>query len=406
VRRRDHCARQHQEIREGEFVGVTGRLTDFRLQLGEIVIRVPLILLKCAIMVHRASVGRKTLFLAGALVFGGVSVRAASENKPSDVAIVGSVRLQRLHHDQRVLPDREHAGFGSLLYDEKGELVLHDGNKTWLYTTGLFEAPTGGRRDWYGKWISYVREFDVGTLVSGKRKIVLGLADADRWAVIHDVIRASENLFVAFYSANGKVRAAISNAPDGPFKAVQDFKIEVTDAWEKDGGKVDSLESNGAHVFIEETDHVLTLWLGYDSYHVDQTAGQLGWAKVRIDKKSGNVELVEKHPRNPLAMLPKQYIAARCGGNLATNIRLGGQYAFFYYSRQSKKKIMLTAALAADPLFQRITNIVEIEPPLGDEKVIEKFESYMFDNKLHIIYENRLASGHWGTGIRIYRIKE
>jgi hypothetical protein len=166
------------------------------------------------------------------------------------------------------------------------------------------------------------------------------------------------------------------------------------------------LESNGAHVFIEETDHVLTLWLGYDSYHVDQTAGQLGWAKVRIDKKLGNVELVEKHPRNPLAMLPKQYIAARCGGNLATNIRLGGQYAFFYYSRQSKKKIMLTAALAEDPLFQRITNIVEIEPPLGDEKVIEKFESYMFDNKLHIIYENRLASGHWGTGIRIYRIKE
>jgi hypothetical protein len=305
-----------------------------------------------------------------------------------------------------VLPDREHAGFGSLLYDEKGELVLHDGNKTWLYTTGLFEAPTGGRRDWYGKWISYVREFDVGTLASGKRKIALGLADADRWAVIHDVIRASENLFVAFYSANGRVRAAISNAPDFPFKAVQDFKIEVTDAWEKEGGKVDSLESNGAHVLIEETDHVLTLWLGYDSYHVDQTAGQLGWAKVRIDKKSGNVELVEKHPQNPLAMLPKKYIAARCGGNLATNIRLGDHYAFFYYSRQSKNKIMLTAALASDPLFQHITNIVEIEPPLGDEKVIEKFESYMFDNELHIIYENRLASGHWGTGIRIYRIKQ
>ena len=357
-------------------------------------------------MVRRVSVGRKTLFLAGALIFGVVSVRAASENKPSDVAIVGSVRLQRLHHDQSVLPDREHAGFGSLLYDEKGELVLHDGNKTWLYTTGLFEAPTGGQRDWYGKWISYVREFDIGTLVSGKRKIVLGLADADRWAVIHDVIRASENLFVAFYSANGKVRAAISNAPDGPFKAVQDFKIEVTDAWEKDGGKVDSLESNGAHVLVEETDQILTLWLGYDSYHVDRTAGQLGWAKVRIDKESGNVELVEKHPRNPLAMLPKQYIAARCGGNLATNIRLGDQYAFFYYSRQSKNKIMLTAALAPDPLFQHITNVVEIEPPLGDEKVIEKFESYMFDNKLHIIYENRLATGHWGTGIRIYRIKE
>ena len=357
-------------------------------------------------MVVRAFVCKAMLILAGAFVFGVVSTRAASDKKPNDVAIVGKVRLQRLYHNQALLPEPEHAGFGSLLYDEKGDLVLHDGNKTWLYTTGLFEAPTGGQRDWYGKWISYVREFDVGTLVSGKRRIVLGLADTDRWAVIHDVIRASETLFVAFYSANGKVRAAVSNAPDGRFKAVQDFKIEVTDGWEKRGGQVDSLESNGAHVLIEETDHVLTLWLGYDSYHVDQTAGQLGWAKVRIDKESGAVELLEKHPRNPLAMLPRNYIAARCGGNLATNIRLGDQYAFFYYSRQSKNRIMLTAALASDPLFQHITNLVEIEPPLGDEKVIEKFESYMFDNELHIIYEDRLASGHWGTGIRIYRIQE
>jgi hypothetical protein len=358
-------------------------------------------------MVFRTFV-RKTavLVLVGAHVLGVVAARAASDDKTKGVAIVGNVRLERIHYDQMLLPDRGHAGFGSLLYDEKGELVLHDGSKTWLYTTGLFEAPTGGRRDWYGKWISYVREFDVKTLASGKSKIVLGLAGADRWAVIHDVIRANDNLFVAFYSANGRVRAAISDEPEGPFKPVHDFKIEVTDAWEKEGGKVASLESNGAHVLIEETDHVLTLWLGYDSYHVDRTAGQLGWAKVRIDKRSGNVELVEKHPRNPLAMLPKNYLAARCGGNLATNIRLGDQYAFFYYSRRSKDKIMLTAALGSDPLFQHITNIVEIEPPLGDEKVIEKFESYMLGNELHIIYENQLASGHWGTGIRIYKIRE
>jgi len=322
------------------------------------------------------------------------------------VAIVGDVRLERLRHNSMLLPGPEHAGFGSLLYDENGELVLHDGNKTWLYTAGLFEPPTGGRRDWYGKWISYVREFDVKTLVSGTSEIALGLADADRWAVIHDVIEASPKLFVAFYSANGGVRAATGDRPNGIFNPVHDFKIEVTEPWEKEGGKIDSLESNGAHVLIEETDRILTLWLGYDSYHVDRTAGQLGWAKVRIDKKAGNVELLEKHPRNPLSMLPKDYLAARCGGNLASNIRLGGQYVFFYYSRRSKTKIMLTAALASDPLFQHVTNIVEIEPPLGDEKVIEKFESYMFDGELHIIYENQLASGHWGTGIRVYKIEE
>jgi hypothetical protein len=332
--------------------------------------------------------------------------RAGSAESPQSVPIVGNVRLERIRFNPMLLPDREHAGFGSLLYDEKGELVLHDGNKTWLYTTGLFEPPTGGQRDWYGKWISYVREFNVKTLASGESKIALGLADADRWAVIHDVIKASPNLFVAFYSANGGVRAAVSDKPDHTFKAVHEFKIEVTEAWEREGGQVDSLESTGAHVLIEETDRVLTLWLGYDSYHVDRTAGQLGWAKVRIDKKSGNVELIAKHPQNPLPMLPKNYIAARCGGNLATSIRLGGQYVFFYYSRPSKEKIMLTAALASDPLFQHVTNIVEIEPPLGDEKVIEKFESYMVDDELHIIYENQLSSGHWGTGMRIYRIAE
>ncbi len=53
------------------------------------------------------------------------------------------------------------------------------------------------------------------------------------------------------------------------------------------------------------------------------------------------------------------------------------QHAFFYYTRPSKQKIMLAVALSPDPLFQVVTRIVELEPPLGDEKVIEKFESYV-----------------------------
>jgi hypothetical protein len=334
------------------------------------------------------------------------SAPAGTQESAGSVKLVGGVRLTRIHHDQMLLPDRQHAGFGSLLFDEKGELVLHDGHKTWMYTTGLFEAPTGGQRDWYGKWISYVREFDIKTLRSGESKISLGLADPDRWAVIHDVIKVSANLYVAFYSANGWVKAAIGDRPDGIFKPVRNFKIEATDAWEKEGGRIDSLESNGAHSLIEETDDGLTLWVGYDSYHVDRTAGQLGWAKVRIDKRSDAVQLIEKHPGNPLPVLPKNYIAARCGGNLAASVRLGDQYVFFYYTRPSKQKIMLTAALSSDPLFQHVTNIVELEPPLGDEKVIEKFEAYMLDGDLHIIYENRLGSGHWGTGIRIYKIQQ
>jgi hypothetical protein len=149
----------------------------------------------------------------------------------------------------------------------------------------------------------------------------------------------------------------------------------------------------------------VTLWLGYDSYHVDRTAGQLGWAKVRIDKSSRNVELMGKYQRNPLQMLPKNYLAARCGGNLATNIRFGNQYAFFYYLRPNREKIMLTLALSPDAMFSRVTKIVELEPPLGDEQVIEKFESYVLDDELHVIYENKLDSNHWGTGVRIYKIE-
>jgi hypothetical protein len=324
---------------------------------------------------------------------------------PQLATTASDLHLARIRHEQNVLPDREHAGFGALLYGAKGELVLHDGNKTWLYTTGLFEAPTGGQRDWYGKWISHVREFDSKTLAAGEKKIALGLSGADQWAVIHDVIKVNDTLYVAFYSTNGGVRAAVSDAPDGPFTAVANFKIGVTDAWEKAGGESASLESNGAHVFVGESARELVLWIGYDSYHVDQTAGQLGWAKVRIDKRVRSVEFVEKHPGNPLRILPEGYIAARCGGNLASDVRLANQYAFFYYTRPSKQKIMLTVALSSDPLFQGVTRIVDLEPPLGDEKVMEKFESYMVDDELHIIYENNLASGHWGTGILIYKMQ-
>jgi hypothetical protein len=322
-----------------------------------------------------------------------------------EVDVIPGVQLTRLRHEQNILPDREHSGFGSLLYDQHGDLVLHDGHKTWLYTTALFEAPGGGRRDWYGKWVSYAREFDINTHVASGKSLALGLTGEDRWAIIHDVIQVDHRLFVAFYSANGAVRAAMSHTPDGPFRALAGFQIQVTDEWERKGGTIDSLESNGAHVLIEESAGELTIWLGYDSYHVDATAGQLGWAKLRIDKVAETVEFVGKHPGNPLAALPDQYIAARCGGNLGSSLRWGGQHVLLYYSRPSKSKIMLTAALSDDALFQHITKIIELEPPLGDERVIEKFESYQVGNELHVIYENQLASGHWGTGMRVYAVR-
>jgi hypothetical protein len=312
--------------------------------------------------------------------------------------------LARVRHLQNILPDRENAGFGSLLYDSKGQLALHGRQKTWLYTSALSEAAIDGQRDWYGKWISYAREFDIESHVVGAKRVALGLTGEDHWAVIHDVLQASEHMFVAFYSANGAVRAAVATAPQGPFVAVASFRIAVTDDWEKVGGKISSLESNGAHVLIDDTADKLTIWLGYDSYHVDATAGQLAWAKVEIDKQRHSIILLGKHPDNPLPTRPANYIAARCGGNLSTNVRLGGQRALFYYSRPTTKSIMLTLALSDDPLFLHVSKLIEFEPPLLDEQVIEKFESYVLGDELHLIYENKLANGHWGTGMRVYKI--
>jgi hypothetical protein len=365
---------------------------------------------------RRARIGSLTIHLLGTLLFQGTFLQskiagaagagAGAGEKSRAVMIAPHVRLERILFEQNLLPDEENSGFGALLYGADGTVAMHAGHKAWLYTTGLSSPPPRGRRNWYGKWISYVRELDLRTLASGPSRVALDLSGEDRWAVVHDVIQVGPMLFVAFYSANGGVRAAVSNRADSPFVPIRDFNLDVTDAWERQGGKEQSLESNGAHILIDENEAAATLWLGYDSYHVDRTAGQLGWAKIRIDKKSRDVQLLGKYPGNPLPMLPDGYIAARCGGNLASDVRLGGERAFFYYSRPDTRKIMLTVALSPDPLFGRVSRIVELEPPLGDEKVIEKFEAYMLDDELHIIYENELSSGRWGTGMRVYKIED
>jgi hypothetical protein len=335
----------------------------------------------------------------------GILAAPATPSAPAK-AITRPWSLVRLSHEQSLLPEKENSAFGSLLYDARGRLVLHDGDKTWLYTAAVLEAPTDGTRDWYGKWVSHVREFNVRNFASGDKSVALSVSGAERWAIIHDVIQVSDRLFVAFYSAFGGVRAALAERPQGPFLSVPDFELTPTEEWEKAGGAPQSLESNGAHVWIGEDSGSVVLWLGYDSYHVDIGTGQLGWAKIAIDKDKRAVRLLEKHPRNPLPLLPEGDLAARCGGNLSSDLRLAGQYVFLYYTRPTRAKSFLTVALSPDPLFQNITQRIELEPTLGDEKVIEKFESYVIDGKLHVIYESQLASGHWGTGMRTYRIAD
>lgn len=317
--------------------------------------------------------------------------------------MVGSTKLTQIHHNQNVLPDRGHSGFGALLYDADGRLVV-DGNRTWLYTAGLFEAPEPGRRDWYGKWVGHVREFDPHTFESSEPKVALGLYGEDKWAVIHTALKVSDDLYVVFYSTNGLIRAATSPRPDGVFDPDPTFSLAVTEAWEQAGGEIDSLESTGGFRKLADTDEVLEIALLYDSYHVDRTTGDLGWANVRIHKSTGDVELIGKDADGPLPLRPEGYIAARAGGNLGSDVMLGGKHVMFYYLRPNQDVITLAAAISDDPGFRKVDEITEFGTVQGDEQVIEKFQSYIIDGVLHIIYENKLATGRWGTGIRLYEV--
>ncbi len=343
------------------------------------------------------------LCLAIAAIAGLSLWSAAHAEEEAGPITVGPVELTQVHHNQNLLPDRGHSGFGALLYDADGRLVMN-GDRTWLYTTGLFEAPEPGMRDWYGKWVSHVRDFNPRTLVSGEPKLALGLDGEDQWAVIHTAIKVSDDLYVVFYSTNGLVRAATSPRPDGVFRPDPDFSLAVTEDWEIGGSERASLESTGGFRTISDTDEVLEIALLYDSYQVDQTSGDLGWANVSIDKATGDVELIDKDPEGPLPLRPEGYIGARAGGNLGSDVMLGDKHVMFYYLRPNKEVITLTAALSEDPSFREVDEIVEFGPVQGDEEVIEKFQSYMMDDLLHIIYENKLASGHWGTAIRIYEV--
>ncbi len=350
---------------------------------------------------------KKRLLLLVVLVFSlcllfSAGAAYAANDEPETIA-VGDIKLQLIHHDESLVPDRGHAGFCALLFDTDGRLALEDG-RTWLYTTGLFEAPIEGLRDWYGKWVSHARTFNPESLVSGEKELALGLAPADQWAVIHHAIKVEDDLYVVFYSTNKGVRAAVSSQPNTGFYTAPDFEITPTEPWELEGGEGASLESAGGHVKIRENEDEFVFWLIYDSYNVNTRVGQLGWAKVRLDKHSRYLELIEKHPNNPLDLLPQGYLAARAGGNVGSDVKIDGKHTLFYFTRPDAATYNLMVALATDELFQNIVETVQIGGPLGTEEIIEKFEAYILDDILYIIYENRLADKTWQTGIRLYQI--
>ncbi|MDG2213042.1 MAG: hypothetical protein P8M70_04375 [Verrucomicrobiota bacterium] len=299
---------------------------------------------------------------------------------------IGGVNLQRVLHLDRVTGTNDH--FGTLLFGGDGHLVKHDGNRTWLYC--------GAKED---KWVSFVREFNLDTLKSKPRRKVLSAYQNDRWASVHLAVKVAEDFIVLFYSTGKQVRAAVSKKPEGPFVTDPDFGIRPSQEWEKNC----SLESDCGFVKISEDANELRIWKLYDTLGKG-SSGQNGWAEVRLDKKTRKVELVRKHPANPIKLLRPDFVAARTGGNIDSQIRFNGQYPLFYLSKKNSNSYRLAVALGKDPLFQSISHNREIAGPLGEEAVIEKFQFYQHADHLFLIYENSNRHNDWRTSIRKYKV--
>ena len=303
-----------------------------------------------------------------------------------DVIEIGGVKLKRVLHHDHVTGTNDH--FGALLFDGNGHLVKHDGNKTWLYC---------GAKE--GKWISFIREFNLDTLKAKPRKKVLTTYKNDRWASVHLAVKVAENFFVLFYSTGKQVRAAVGVAPQGPFVTDPHFGIRSSQGWEKGC----SLESDCGLVKISEDANELRIWKLYDTLGPG-SVGQNGWAEVRLDKKTRQVQLVRKHPANPIRLLREGFVAARTGGNIDSRIRLNGRHVLFYLSKRTNRDYRIAAALSKDPLFRAIDYNREIAGPIGTEGVVEKFQFYKHAEHLYLIYENSDRNNDWRTSIRKYQV--
>jgi hypothetical protein len=291
------------------------------------------------------------------------------------------------HHDD-IAGANDH--FGSLLFDTAGRLCVHAGSRTWLYTGSLLD----------GRWVSFARELDLDTLACGEKRLCLVAHDDDDWATIHLVVRVGDSLLVAFYSTGATMRAAVAEAPDGPFRAVPGFAVGATEPWERDT----TVESDGGFHLVSEDEREVVGWVLYDTLAAD-TGGHNGWALVRVGKASRDVSFVRKHPANPVGLLLPGRLAARTGGNLASDLRIQGMRALFYLSKPDAVTYRFAVALSRNPLFDPIAANVEFDGVLGREQVVEKFEAFGWKGLLHLMYEvGPPGERLWRTGLRRYRI--
>jgi hypothetical protein len=297
-------------------------------------------------------------------------------------------RFELLFHSDDVAGANDH--FGCLLFHLGGELAEHAGSRTWLYTGSLEND----------RWVSYAREFDLDTLECGPRQPALQAHDDDDWATIHLVLQVRRDFYVAFYSTGRAMRAAVAEAPCGPFRAVPGFRVDARDPWELGA----TIESDGGFVLAGRDPAGFAGWVLYDTLQPD-TAGRNGWVLVRVDTDRGRVTEIRRHPANPLPLLLPGRLAARTGGNLASDITIRGYGALFYLSKRDALTYHLGLALSDDRLFATIAGNIEVDGVRGGEQVIEKFQAFTRAGSLSVMYEvGPPNEKRWRTGLRRYRV--
>ena len=314
--------------------------------------------------------------------------RAHAQDVATDARFnLGGTTFVQLEHRDNLTGPNDH--LGTLLYDTQGRVVLHDGRKTWMATGGLVD----------GRWISFIREFDLDGLSPGPRHRVLTPKDDEKWSTIHLMLQVTDNLCVAFYSTGTVVRAAITQQPGTPFTPVADFEIGASQDWERGC----SLESDPGFVTISEDAAELRLWVLYDTLSRENTGGN-GWAEVRIDKRIRTVEFVRKHPDNPLPLKLPEHLTARTGGNVDSALRVGGKWVMFYLGKPDPRTYRLCAAVSSDPLFQRLDENKVVAGPAGEERVIEKFHGCRDGNEFLLFYEYATQENDWRTAVRRFQL--
>ena len=248
----------------------------------------------------------------------------------TDVITIGSDELTLVAHTSNLTGSR--TGFASLAFHLNGSVVESSPGLGWLYTTAQDNA---------GKWTTDVRSLRLDVFAGagipiGSAIRALNGTSADRWATAHLVLKVNEGLWVAFYSTGRRARAAIGASARGPFVPDPIFGIHSLNAgWEAGC----SIEADGGFSLETENQTTVSGWVMYDTLCAG-SKGLIGWAKVSIDKIGRTVHLIARDSANPRNFSLPGRVAARTGGNLASDVTFGGLPAIFYLSKPSPQQYL------------------------------------------------------------------